>query len=40
MPPTAWLAHVKKTYAELKKKNPKATLSQAMKAAKATYKKA
>lgn len=39
MPPTKWLTHVKKTYAELKKKNPKATLAQAMKAAKMTYKK-
>ena len=39
MPPTKWLAHVKKTYAELKKKNPKATLSDAMKEAKKTYKK-
>lgn len=39
MPPTAWLSHVKKTHDELKKKNPKATLKDAMKAAKATYKK-
>ena len=39
MPPTKWLTHVKKTYAEMKKKNPKATLMDAMKAAKMTYKK-
>ena len=39
MPMTNWLSHVKKTYAEMKKKNPKATLSDAMKAAKMTYKK-
>ena len=34
-----WLAHVKSTYAMLKKKNPKASLGDAMKAAKKTYKK-
>jgi hypothetical protein len=34
-----WLAHVKSTYAALKKKNPKASLGDAMKAAKKTYKK-
>lgn len=35
----SWMTLVKKTHAELKKKNPKATLSDAMKAAKAKYKK-
>jgi hypothetical protein len=34
-----WMALVKKTYAEMKKKNPKASYSDAMKAAKAKYKK-
>ena len=35
----SWNAHVKATHAKNKKKNPKATLSQAMKDAKKTYKK-
>lgn len=40
MPGTStWLALVKKTHSELKKKNPKATLADAMKAAKSKYKK-
>jgi len=39
MPTTAWMMAVKKAHAELKKKNPKATLSDAMKEAKKTYKK-
>jgi len=37
--PTAWMELVKKTYAEMKKKNPKASYTDAMKAAKAKYKK-
>ena len=36
---TSWITHVKKVHAELKKKNPKATLKEAMVAAKKTYKK-
>ena len=36
---TAWTDHVKKVHAELKKKNPKATLKMAMMEAKKTYKK-
>ena len=39
MPGSSWLTHVKKVYADMKKKNPKATLTQAMKEAKKTYKK-
>jgi hypothetical protein len=39
MPGSAWLTHVKKTYAALKKKKAGATLSDAMKEAKKTYKK-
>jgi hypothetical protein len=39
MPATAWMTAVKKAHADLKKKNPKATLSDAMKEAKKTYKK-
>ena len=40
MPGTStWMALVKKTHAELKKKNPKATLTEAMKVAKTKYKK-
>jgi hypothetical protein len=37
--PNAWINLVKSTYAEMKKKNPKATYTDAMKAAKAKYKK-
>jgi hypothetical protein len=36
---TAWMDAVKKAYTALKKKNPKASLSDAMKEAKKTYKK-
>jgi hypothetical protein len=36
---TAWTDAVKKAYTALKKKNPKATLGDAMKEAKKTYKK-
>jgi len=36
---TAWMTAVMAAYATLKKKNPKATLSDAMKEAKKTYKK-
>lgn len=39
MPATAWLMAVKEAHAKLKKKNPKATLGDAMKEAKKTYKK-
>lgn len=39
MPASAWLTAVKEAHAKLKKKNPKATLSDAMKEAKKTYKK-
>ena len=39
MPATAWMMAVKEAHAKLKKKNPKATLSDAMKEAKKTYKK-
>jgi hypothetical protein len=35
---SAWLKHVKKTYAALKKKNRGASLGDAMKAAKKSYK--
>ena len=38
-PPSAWLMAVKEAHAKLKKKNPKATLGDAMKEAKKTYKK-
>ncbi len=34
---TEWQAHLKKTYAEMKKKNKNVKLSDAMKAAKKTY---
>ena len=34
-----WLDHVKKTFEELKKFNPEATLKEAMQEAKKTYKK-
>jgi hypothetical protein len=37
--PNAWLSHVKKVYADMKKKNPKVKLGDAMKEAKKTYKK-
>jgi hypothetical protein len=36
---SAWTAHVKKTYVELKKKNKNAKLKDAMKAAAKTWKK-
>jgi hypothetical protein len=36
---TAWMTHVKKVHADLKKKNPKASLKDAMMEAKKTYKK-
>jgi hypothetical protein len=39
MPETMWMKAVKEAHAKLKKKNPKATLSDAMKEAKKTYKK-
>lgn len=39
MPATAWMTAVKEAHSKLKKKNPKATLSDAMKEAKKTYKK-
>jgi len=35
---SAWLKHVKKTYAAMKKKNRGASLGDAMKAAKKSYK--
>jgi hypothetical protein len=35
----AWMTLVKDTYAKMKKKNPKATYTDAMKEAKKTYKK-
>jgi len=34
-----WQVHLSKTYRDMKKKNPKAKFSDAMKAAKKTYKK-
>jgi len=37
--PTKWQLHLSKTYKEMKKKNPGAKFSQAMVAAKKTYKK-
>jgi len=37
---TAWQVHLSKTYRDMKKKNPNAKFSAAMKAAKKTYKKA
>ena len=37
--PSAWITHVKSVYAEKKKKNSSYTYGQAMKDAKATYKK-
>jgi len=39
MPMTAWMTAVKEAHSKLKKKNPKATLADAMKEAKKTYKK-
>jgi hypothetical protein len=39
MPASTWMTHVKKVHADLKKKNPKASLKEAMVAAKKTYKK-
>ncbi len=39
MPMTAWMMAVKEAHTMLKKKNPKATLGEAMKEAKKTYKK-
>ncbi len=38
MPASAWMTAVKEAHAMLKKKNPKATLGDAMKEAKKTYK--
>jgi hypothetical protein len=38
MPATAWMMAVKEAHAKLKKKNPKASLGDAMKEAKKTYK--
>lgn len=35
---SAWIDHAKKTFAEMKKKNPKATYSEALKAAAKTFK--
>ena len=37
--PSAWITHVKAVYAKNKKKNPSYKYGQAMKDAKATYKK-
>ena len=37
--PSAWITHVKATYAKGKKKNASYTYGQAMKDAKSTYKK-
>lgn len=37
--PTKWQKHLSKTFKEMKKKNPEAKFSDAMKQAKATYKK-
>ena len=37
--PSAWITHVKSVYAAKKKKNPSYRYGQAMKDAKATYKK-
>ena len=34
----SWIEHAKKTYADMKKKNPKATYSDALKAASKTFK--
>jgi hypothetical protein len=39
MPESAWIKHVKETYAKMKKKDAKATYTNAMKEAKKTYKK-
>jgi hypothetical protein len=39
MPVTSWMMAVKEAHSKLKKKNPKATLGDAMKEAKKTYKK-
>ncbi len=38
MPSTAWMMAVKEAHAKLKKKNPKASLKEAMVEAKKTYK--
>ena len=37
--PSAWITHAKKTFEEMKKKDPKATYSAALKKAASTYKK-
>jgi hypothetical protein len=37
--PSAWITHAQKTFAEMKKKDPKATYSSALKKAATTYKK-
>ena len=37
--PSAWITHAKKTFEEMKKKNPKATYSDALKKASTTFKK-
>jgi hypothetical protein len=37
--PSAWITHAKATFAEMKKKDPKATYSAALKKAASTYKK-
>jgi hypothetical protein len=37
--PSAWITHAKKTFEEMKKKDPKATYSAALKKAATTYKK-
>jgi hypothetical protein len=37
--PTKWQLHLSKTWKEMQKKNPKAKFSEAMVAAKKTYKK-
>jgi hypothetical protein len=36
---SAWITHAKKVFAEMKKKDPKAKYSDALKEAKKTYKK-
>jgi hypothetical protein len=37
--PSAWITHAKSVYATMKKKNPSAKYSDALKEAKKTYKK-
>jgi hypothetical protein len=37
--PSAWITHAKKTFEEMKKKDPKAKYSDALKKAASTYKK-